>query len=56
MKLEMTFIGSPSFEEAVALLLNSVGTIEQFRVSQVDPVARKRICGWSYRKNMNWKF
>ncbi len=37
----MTYIGSSKFEEAVALHLNSWGTVERFRVYQVDPAAQK---------------
>ncbi len=42
---EITLIGSVNFEEAVALLLNPVGTVEQFRVYPVDPEARRRNFG-----------
>ncbi len=41
MKLEMTYIGSSKFEEAVALHLTSWGTVARFRVYQVDPAAQK---------------
>ncbi len=41
MKLEITYIDSSKFEEAVALHLNSWGTVERFRVYLVDTAAQK---------------
>ncbi len=44
-KLEMNFIGSAKFEEVGDLLLNSVGTVEQFRVYLINPATLTWIFG-----------